>query len=187
MVFIAVPHRGSEMANSAIGRIGASLVELPQSLVQRGEGVIGNLMRHGWLQPDNSKIQTGIDNLDPNNRTLQLLETIPFRPGVPYHSVIGNRKEAGIPGGSDGIVPYSSSHLDGAVSELVVKSDHSAQQNPLAIREIRRILLEHLRQYPGHPGCHAGTARRARGGSGGTCELNRFSSSSIAISCVHSA
>lgn len=105
-------------------------------------------MRHGWLQPDNSKFQTGIDNLDPNNRTLQLLETIPFRPGVPYHSVIGNRKEAGIPGGSDGIVPYASSHLDGAVSELVVKSDHSAQQNPLAIREIRRILLEHLRQYP---------------------------------------
>ena len=148
VVFIAVPHRGSEMANSAIGRIGASLIELPQSLVQRGEGVIGNLMRHGWLQPDNSKIQTGIDNLDPNNRTLQLLETIPFRPGVPYHSVIGNRKEAGIPGGSDGIVPYASSHLDGAVSELVVKSDHSAQQNPLAIREIRRILLEHLRQYP---------------------------------------
>lgn len=148
VVFIAVPHRGSEMANSAIGRIGASLVELPQSLVQRGEGVIGNLMRHGWLQPDNSKFQTGIDNLDPNNRTLQLLETIPFRPGVPYHSVIGNRKEAGIPGGSDGIVPYASSHLDGAVSELVVKSDHSAQQNPLAIREIRRILLEHLRQYP---------------------------------------
>ena len=67
---------------------------------------------------------------------------------MPYHSVIGNRKEAGIPGGSDGSVPYASSHLDGAVSELVVKSDHSAQQNPLAIREIRRILLEHLRQYP---------------------------------------
>lgn len=148
VVFIAVPHRGSAMATGAIGRLGASLIELPQSLVQRGEGVIGNLMRHGWLQPDDSKFQTGIDNLDPGNRTLQLLESIPFHPGIPYHSVIGNRKQAGIPGGSDGIVPYSSSHLEGAASELVVKSDHSAQQNPLAIREIRRILLEHLRQYP---------------------------------------
>ena len=148
VVFIAVPHRGSAMANSAIGRLGASLIELPQSLVQRREGIIGSLMRRGWLLPDDSRNQTGIDNLDPRDQTLRLLETIPFRPDVPYHSVIGNRKQAGIPGGSDGIVPYASSHLDGAASELVVQSDHSAQQNPLAIREIRRILLEHLRQYP---------------------------------------
>ena len=46
------------------------------------------------------------------------------------------------------MVPYSSSHLDGAASELVVRSGHSAQQNPLAIQELRRILLLHLRQYP---------------------------------------
>ena len=45
-------------------------------------------------------------------------------------------------------MPYSSSHLDNVKSELVVKSGHSAQQEPLAIQEIRRILLEHLKQYP---------------------------------------
>ena len=79
---------------------------------------------------------------------MSLLNKIPFVSGIPYHSIIGNRKFAGAPGGSDGIVPYSSSHLDGAASELVVKSDHSVQQNPLAIQEMRRILLEHLKQYP---------------------------------------
>jgi hypothetical protein len=29
-------------------------------------------------------------------------------------------------------------------SEFVVRSDHSAQLNPLAIDEVRRILVEHL-------------------------------------------
>ena len=57
---------------------------------------------------------------------------------------MGNKDAAGIPGGSDGIVPYTSSHLDGAVSELVVKSRHSVQQNSLAIQEVRRILLLHV-------------------------------------------
>ena len=64
---------------------------------------------------------------------------------MPYHSIIGNREKERTPGGSDGIVPYSSSHLDGAASELVVKSGHGVQQQPSAILELRRILLEHLR------------------------------------------
>ena len=41
---------------------------------------------------------------------------------------------------SDGIVPYWSSHMDDAESELIVPSDHSAHQNPQAIAEVKRIL-----------------------------------------------
>ena len=63
---------------------------------------------------------------------------------VPYHSIIGNDRQAGVPGGTDGIVPYTSSHLEGAQSELIVKSGHSVQENLSAIREVRRILLQHL-------------------------------------------
>ena len=148
VIFIAVPHRGSTLARSTLGQFGASLIHLPSSLVKDGEGLIGNLMQHGYLMPNDSRYHTGIDNLDPDDKTMSLLNKIPFVSGIPYHSIIGNRKFAGAPGGSDGIVPYSSSHLDGAASELVVKSDHSVQQNPLAIQEMRRILLEHLKQYP---------------------------------------
>lgn len=148
VIFIAVPHRGSTLARSTLGQFGASLIHLPSSLVKDGEGLIGNLMQHGYLMPNDSRHHTGIDNLDPDDKTMSLLNKIPFVSGIPYHSIIGNRKFAGAPGGSDGIVPYSSSHLDGAASELVVKSDHSVQQNPLAIQEMRRILLEHLKQYP---------------------------------------
>jgi hypothetical protein len=40
-------------------------------------------------------------------------------------------------------VAYSSAHLEGMASELVVTSGHSVQQTPKAIEEVRRILLEH--------------------------------------------
>jgi hypothetical protein len=40
-------------------------------------------------------------------------------------------------------VPYWSSHLDGAQSELIVPSDHRAQRNPEAIAEVDRILKLH--------------------------------------------
>ena len=56
--------------------------------------------------------------------------------------VIGNHEEP-VAGGSDGVVPYESSHLEGAQSELIVKSGHNVQKTPLGIEEVRRILLEH--------------------------------------------
>ena len=49
-----------------------------------------------------------------------------------------------VPDGSDGVVAYQSSHLNSAQSEKVVHSGHGVQQNPLAIQELRRILLLHL-------------------------------------------
>mgnify|MGYP003600567267 CR=1 FL=1 len=42
-------------------------------------------------------------------------------PNVPFHSIIGYKTQYNeIPQSSDGIVPYNSSHLDGAVSETVI-------------------------------------------------------------------
>lgn len=65
--------------------------------------------------------------------------------GIPYHVISGDRRKGGNkddtkPVMSDGVVPYWSSHLDGAVSELVVPSPLSARRNPQAIVEVKRIL-----------------------------------------------
>ena len=79
---------------------------------------------------------------------LKISVALPFAPRVVYHSIIGNEAAANTPGGTDGIVPYWSSHLDGAASEMIVKSDHSVEVNPRAILEVRRLLLEHLAQTP---------------------------------------
>ncbi len=48
---------------------------------------------------------------------------------------------------TDGIVPYSSAHLDGAVSEKIIKGGHSIQETPEALLELRRILRLHLQQH----------------------------------------
>jgi hypothetical protein len=78
-------------------------------------------------------------------------------PGVHYHSIIGQApagdplRQVGYVLGqtdrrSDGVVPYSSAHISGVESELVVEADHSnVHRHPLAVLEVRRILLEHLR------------------------------------------
>jgi hypothetical protein len=70
---------------------------------------------------------------------------------VPFHSLIGDRGKGGFldhrkPTSSDGVVPYWSSHLQGARSEKIIPSGHWTQVHPLGMAEIRRILLEHLRR-----------------------------------------
>ena len=45
---------------------------------------------------------------------------------------------------SDGIVPYTSAHLDGAASETVITGGHSIQSNPQTILTLRQILHKQL-------------------------------------------
>lgn len=47
---------------------------------------------------------------------------------------------------SDGIVPYTSAHLDGADSETVINGGHSIQSNPQTILTLRRILHKQLQE-----------------------------------------
>jgi len=140
VVFISTPHRGSQMALGTIGNIGRALVTLPLTLAKAGTALLGSLAKLGHQLPIKD-LPTGIDGLSPKNPVLITSAGLPV--AVPFHSIIGNEAKAGQPGGSDGVVPYWSSHLDGAQSELIVKSGHGAHEHPLAIREVRRIMLEH--------------------------------------------
>ena len=148
VIFIAVPHRGSKMADTWVGLTGASLIRLPIRFIKRNAKIIQILISTGRIEEAQQFSNfNGIRNLAPESLAIKMLNRIPMG-DLPYHSIIGNREKAGVPGGTDGVVPYSSSHLDNCVSELVVKSGHSAQKNPLTIQETRRILLEHLKAYP---------------------------------------
>jgi hypothetical protein len=142
-VFIAAPHRGSEMALGTIGTIGRNLVTLPFTLAKVSASFLGTLATLGHRLPIKG-MPTGIDGLSPKNPVLTASADIPV--AVPFHSIIGNEDKAGVPGGTDGVVPYWSSHLDAAQSELIVKSGHGAHEHPLAIREVRRIMLEHAKK-----------------------------------------
>ena len=144
VIFVASPHRGSQMAQSWYGRLGGMLIRLPIYMRNYNEKLITAMLGIGEKDyAEELRTFNGINNLAPEGMALKLMNSLAM-PEIPYHSIIGNIT-APVPGGSDGVVAYRSSHLDGAASELVVKSGHSVQQNALAIQEIRRILLEHLR------------------------------------------
>ncbi len=148
VIFISAPLRGSDLASNRIGRIGTSLVKSPATLLKAG----GDALKFVTFQAGDLKLKripNSVDTLAPNNLFVRAINTIPVTPGIPYHVISGDRGKGGNkdhtkPVMSDGIVPYWSSHMDGAVSELVVPSDHSAHQNSQAIAEVRRILKLHI-------------------------------------------
>src|SRR6201998_1809899 len=81
--------------------------------------------------------------MTPNNPVLQTMAATPIAPGVHAHSIIAIKGNGPVEGGNDGVVEYSSAHLDGVESEYIVRSYHSTQSNPYTIEEVRRILLLH--------------------------------------------
>ncbi|HEY5752608.1 MAG TPA: alpha/beta fold hydrolase [Chthoniobacterales bacterium] len=146
VIFISAPLRGSDLASNWLGRIGSSLVKSPVTLLKAGTDVLKiATFQTGDLKL--KRIPNSVDTLAPNNRFVKAINTIPVTPGIPYHVISGDRGKGGNkdhtkPVMSDGIVPYWSSHMDGAESELVVPSHHNAHQNPEAIAEVKRILRE---------------------------------------------
>jgi pimeloyl-ACP methyl ester carboxylesterase len=143
VIFISTPHRGSELAKSWIGRIGAGLVRTPQRFTSIYDSTKPLLIADPAARPLN-RMPNSVDTLEPNDRFVEAINKLPITPSIPYDSIMGDRGRGDTPNSSDGIVPYWSSHLDGAESELIVNSDHSAQDNPQAIREVERILRVNL-------------------------------------------
>jgi len=73
--------------------------------------------------------------------TLGILNTLPYAQPVKLHSIIGDRgKNDPLELSSDGVVAYTSSHIEGVESEKIVPADHWTYRHPEAIREVVRIL-----------------------------------------------
>ena len=146
VVFISTPHRGSDLADKWFTKIGSGMINLPGTIT----AATGDLMSIGQenFAVDKSKYlkhaPNALDNLSPSSVFTIATNKIPLAEEVPYHTIYGIRKGKPGPGSSDGVVPYWSSHLDITVSDMPVPSGHSAQVHPIAIAEVKRILLLHL-------------------------------------------
>jgi pimeloyl-ACP methyl ester carboxylesterase len=155
IVFICVPHRGSNMATAWVGSIGAGLIRLPVNLVKGvGDVVIAPLRATAGLK----RLPTGINGLSPRSPVLRGLDTLAIR--APYHSIIGDRGRGDTPNSSDGVVPYWSSHLADAQSELIVPGAHGAYQLPQTVEELKRILRLDLESSPPSPQMATSESRR---------------------------
>ena len=141
VVFIATPHRGSPIADSGFGQAMADMVRRPAELDKR-LAMIEELNGPDVMSPElRGRALNAISNLRTDSPILAALNRIPIQSDVPYHSIIpliGGNSE------TDGVVEYKSSHLDGATSERIVPGTHLSQQDPDVIRELDRLLREHI-------------------------------------------
>jgi triacylglycerol esterase/lipase EstA (alpha/beta hydrolase family) len=140
-IFVATPHRGSNLAESWIGHISASLIHLPTSLQTDIVAVVS--ANRDAVTPSAKAFNremnfSSVHTLSPRDPALHALVDLPIE--VPFHSIIGQTHPGAVETSSDGVVPYASSHLDGASSEIVVRSGHSVCEKPEAQREVIRIL-----------------------------------------------
>ena len=143
VVFICAPHRGAPMGANWIGKIGIKLIRMPFLAASIPIHAVEGAMIADPASPQLNRIPTSIDTLSPNNRFVKEINKFPTTPGIPFHTIEGDRGRGDAPNSSDGVVPYWSSHLPGAISELIVPSNHGAPRNPQAIAEVRRILHLH--------------------------------------------
>jgi pimeloyl-ACP methyl ester carboxylesterase len=159
LIYLATPHRGSYVAGNWLAHQVARLVRLPVRFLElTDELVASGQMGVFVLQPG----QVGsVYAMTPGSPLVRTLAPLPVAPGVATHSIIAVQGDGSVEQGTDGVVAYSSAHIDGVESELVVRSGHSLQANPHTIEEVRRILLLHAADA-----CLAGIGCPGAAGSG---------------------
>src|SRR5262245_22252675 len=143
VVFIATPHHGSYFAGSRINHWTAHFITVPLDIVHSVDDLVLN-NKEALAFTAMGVIPTAVHNMTPGTRFIRTLASTPVAPGVATHSIIAVEGDGPVERASDGIVEYTSAHLDDVDSELVVRSGHSCQANPNTINEVRRILFLHL-------------------------------------------
>jgi pimeloyl-ACP methyl ester carboxylesterase len=146
VIFIATPHRGSFRVTSLVLNLVRRLITFPVKLVKDFGDLAKanpNALPHDAVQ----HLPTAVDNMRPGHPFVKALSSLPIADGVAAYSIVATLGAGPLSSRTDGVVAYESAHLDGVVSEKIVRSSHSVQANPEAILEVRRI----LRQIVGEP------------------------------------
>ncbi len=150
VITIGTPHRGSKFANDLTRWLARQFIDLPALSLQTGE----NLVRVNpglFRDTDLLTMSNAIDSLAPESPIFPVMERAKYSPQVKYHNIIGILKDPTMlqerAGRGDGVVSYTSATMPDTESELIVDADHTKiHMTGQTIYEVRRILLEHLRE-----------------------------------------
>jgi hypothetical protein len=158
VISMGTPHQGSIFANDYTRYLGRSLIFLPEMMTELSNKLIRE-NPGAFKNTDLLTTTTSIDSLAPDCPIFPVMQSAQRASWTRYHNVagvvpkktwLGSVSEEG-----DGIVGLTSARLPEAASELIVPADHlTVHQHPLAILEVRRILLEHasgVEQLVGRP------------------------------------
>lgn len=146
VVYIATPHRGSYVAGNWVAHQLSRFVSLPGRVVTGISDVLTknrDKLNQKFFKPKQVVRVGSVYDMTPGSFLATALPPFPVAPGIASHSIIAVDADVPVEEGSDGVVAYSSAHLDDVDSELVVRSGHSCQAHPDSIEEVRRILLLH--------------------------------------------
>jgi hypothetical protein len=149
VVFIATPHRGSYLAGSdLVRRLASKLISMPREITAVGTDIFA-VRDPSKRMVSLERFPTSIDNMSPGNEFIKTLSGIPVAPGVAAHSIIPVQGSGPLEDEADGVVAYSSAHIEGVESERIIRpSSHSTQSNPETVDEVRRILLVQAEAHP---------------------------------------
>ena len=149
VIYLATPHRGSDMAEGFIGRVTIKLISIPSFFLQRTSDVFTLNFRISKLLPKSTikLLTTGessVDQLKPTNPSLTALNQMPMRNGnhLTSYSIIGDLGMPVYRMNTDGVVAYHSSSIPFSKSEKIVPSAHDITGNDDAIKTILKILRE---------------------------------------------
>ena len=153
VVFLATPHHGSVLTVGGFAEwVAARLrnfIKMPLKLAAVMADLATNRDALVLSSADATpRMPTSLDQMNPRNSFLRTLASIPLAPGVTANSIISVKGTGPVEEGGDGVVNYTSAHIEGVESELVVQSTHTLQDRPETVEEVRRILLYHARDEP---------------------------------------
>ncbi len=167
LITIGTPHDGSHFANEYTRWLARHLITLPNLLVQTSQNLVHD-NPDVFRNPELLTITTSIDSLAPDSPILPVLKQRETAPWVKHHNIVGHAADDGFLGAfssgeGDGVVTLASAQFERAESEIVAKASHSAvHQHPKAILEVRRVLMEHLKQYHWEMANRGGQAPRVQ-------------------------
>lgn len=162
-VFIASPFKGTDYAERWFTLLARKIIRLPLDLTENATRLLMQDISDDKLNAPISDrklkelyLQNGASQLSDRSAFMALTGDITISPSVHYHTIIGDS------GGlyekspdqlaqlsdkmTDGIVPYRSSHLEGADSQTIITGGHNIHEDPKTVRQLRKILHDHLKR-----------------------------------------
>jgi len=149
VILACAPNLGSICVNNFIQNLAQRLIKMPQNLAQLGTSLATlNLGKeNGAVKKLHGKVPTSVANMNPDNPFLLALHDIPLANGIKGDTIIGIATPGPVEDGNDTVVAYKSAYLPGMETQNIVHCGHGAvPSNPVAIDDIRRILLLHLKE-----------------------------------------
>ncbi|WP_374294422.1 lipase family alpha/beta hydrolase [Acinetobacter sp.] len=151
-IFLASPFRGTDFADRWFTLAARKIIRLPQNFLKAtltaAKAGLGDEEAQQMLERISKDfLQNGPSDLSKKSAFSKITGETKINAKVKYHLIMGNDTDSEDKDMiTDGVVPYHSAHIDGAVSEKIIKGGHSIHLKPEAVLEVRRILRLHLQE-----------------------------------------